>query len=261
MNFDFEKYQGSGNDFIIVNDRTKGFPDKQVSLIKALCDRHFGIGADGLILVRNSELSDFKMIYFNSDGHPSSLCGNGSRCVYAFSNKHGIVGTEGSFETSDGIHKASISSDGWVCLEMRDVLKIEQKDSAIFLDTGSPHHVECVDHVSAVNVKEQGAAIRYSAPYFEAGSNVNFIEKVNQNEFNIRTYERGVEGETLACGTGAVAAAIVVHYTGLTSSNKLKINALGGLLEVSFTHEAGQYKNIQLKGAAAFVFSGNFSEK
>lgn len=130
---------------------------------------------------------------------------------------------------------------------------------AIFMDTGSPHHIEFVDEVSAVDVKVQGAAIRYGAPYFEAGSNANFVEKVNENEFNIRTYERGVEDETLACGTGAVAAAIAVHFSELTPLNIVNINALGGRLQVSFTPDSGQYKNIQLTGPAVFVFSGNLN--
>ena len=261
MKFDFEKYQGAGNDFIIVDDRNESFPLKKASAIQKLCDRNFGIGADGLILVRDSDRSDFKMLYFNADGHPGSLCGNGSRCVYAFAHKYGIVGNEGTFEASDGLHKASISDDGLICLDMGDVHQIEKQDSAIFLNTGSPHHVECVEKVSEINVKEQGALIRYGAPYFEAGTNVNFVEKVNTEEFNIRTYERGVEDETLACGTGAVAAAIGVHYWGLTPSSSIKINALGGPLQVSFATDALHYKNIQLKGPAVFVFSGNYTSK
>ena len=258
MNFQFEKYQGVGNDFIIVDDRKENFPDKEISLIKKLCDRHFGIGADGLILLRDSEQSDFKMLYFNSDGNPSSLCGNGSRCVFAFAKKHQIVGNQGIFETSVGKHKATITSEYLICIEFGDVLEIERRGSTIFMDTGSPHHIEFVKDVSAVNVIEQGAAIRYGAPYFKAGSNVNFVEKIDEKEFNIRTYERGVEDETLACGTGAVAAAIAIHFSGLTSLNIVNINTLGGLLQVKFTHDLGQYKNIQLIGPAAFVFSGNF---
>ena len=259
MNFQFEKYQGAGNDFIILDDREDSFPDQDHSLIQKLCDRHFGIGADGLILLRDSSRSDFKMLYFNANGHPSSLCGNGSRCVFAFAKKHKIVSNQGTFETSDGTHKGSITPDDLICIEMGDVLKIEKRDMAIFMDTGSPHHIEFVDEVSAVDVKVQGAAIRYGAPYFEAGSNANFVEKVNENEFNIRTYERGVEDETLACGTGAVAAAIAVHFSELTPLNVVKINALGGRLQVSFTPDSGQYKNIQLTGPAVFVFSGNLN--
>ena len=259
MNFLFEKYQGAGNDFIILDDRQESFPDHDYNLVKNICDRHYGIGADGLILLRDSKRSDFKMLYFNANGHLSSLCGNGSRCLFAFAKKYQIVDNQGTFETSDGIIKGSVTSNDLICIEMGDVLKIEKRDSAIFMDTGSPHHVEFVDQVSSVDVKSQGAAIRYGAPYFETGSNVNFVEKVNENEFNIRTYERGIEDETLACGTGAVAAAISVHFSKLTSLNFLKINALGGSLQVSFTQNLGQYKNIKLTGPAVFVFSGNLN--
>ncbi len=258
MNFQFDKYQGVGNDFIIVDDRNENFPEKEISMIKKLCDRNFGIGADGFILLRDSEESDFKMLYFNSDGNPSTLCGNGSRCVFAFAKKHQIVGNQGIFETSVGKHKAAFTSDSLICVEISNVLEIERRGSGIFIDTGSPHHIEFVKDVSAVNVLEQGAAIRYGAPYFKAGSNANFVEKINQKELNIRTYERGVENETLACGTGAVAAAIAIHFSGLTSSNIVNINTLGGRLQVTFTHDLGKYKNIQLIGPASFVFSGNF---
>lgn len=259
MNFQFEKYQGAGNDFIIIDDRKEYFPDKEITLIQKLCDRNFGIGADGLILLRDSERLDFKMLYFNADGYPSSLCGNGSRCVFAFAKKHKIIKDQGTFETLDGIYNATSSHNGLICIEMGDVLEIEKRGNAIFMDTGSPHHIEFIDKVSAIDVKEKGAAIRYGAPYFEAGSNANFVEKVNENEFYIRTYERGVEDETLACGTGAVAAAIAAHFLGLTTKNVIGITALGGRLQVSFTHDSGQYKNIRLIGPAAFVFSGNFS--
>jgi len=259
MDFQFEKYQGAGNDFIIIDDRKENFPDQDHSLIQKHCDRHFGIGADGLILVRDSDRSDFKMLYFNADGHPSSLCGNGSRCVFAFANKHQMIGNEGTFETSDGIHRGSLTPDDFICIEMGDVLTIEKRGSAIFMDTGSPHHIEFVDQVSAIDVKTQGAAIRYGAPYFETGSNANFVEKVNEKEFNIRTYERGVEDETLACGTGAVAAAIGAHFSGQTPLDMVNINALGGCLQVSFTPDSGQYKNILLIGPATYVFSGNLT--
>jgi diaminopimelate epimerase len=259
MDFQFEKYQGAGNDFIIIDDRKENFPDQDHSLIQKHCDRHFGIGADGLILVRDSDRSDFKMLYFNADGHPSSLCGNGSRCVFAFANKHQMIGNEGTFETSDGIHRGSLTPDDLICIEMGDLLTIEKRGSAIFMDTGSPHHIEFVDQVSAIDVKTQGAAIRYGAPYFETGSNANFVEKVNEKEFNIRTYERGVEDETLACGTGAVAAAIGAHFSGQTPLDMVNINALGGCLQVSFTPDSGQYKNILLIGPATYVFSGNLT--
>ncbi len=258
MNFQFDKYQGAGNDFIILEDRSAQFPDQQFDQIQKLCDRHFGIGSDGLILLRASDRADFKMLYFNSDGRPSSLCGNGSRCVYAFAHQHGWVGAEGSFETSDGLHKASLTAEGGVCIHMRDVDRLEERGDALFLDTGSPHHIEFVDEVASINVKEKGRVIRYGAPYLEEGSNVNFVEQLSPDTFKIRTYERGVEDETLACGTGAVAVAIAAYHHQLTSINVLNIHAEGGILKVSFISDAGQYKNIQLEGPATFVFSGNF---
>tara|TARA_Y200000002_G_scaffold272599_1_gene227052 strand:+ start:226 stop:1011 length:786 start_codon:yes stop_codon:yes gene_type:complete len=261
MNFNFDKYHGAGNDFVIIDDREETFPDKETGLIQKICDRHFGIGADGFILMRTSYRSNFKMLYFNSDGKPSSLCGNGSRCVYAFAQKQSVVGSEGTFETLDGIYNASINDDHLVSIHMGDVSDIEKRDTSVFLDTGSPHHIEFVDDVAEVNVKERGAAIRYGSPYFEVGSNANFVEKLNEREFKIRTYERGVEYETLACGTGAVAAAIAAHSNGLTSVNVLSIHALGGELQVSFTIDAGRYKNIHLTGPADFVYSGNISLK
>ena len=261
MNFNFEKYQGAGNDFVIIDDREETFPDKECDLIQKICDRHFGIGADGFILMRTSDHSNFKMLYFNSDGQPTSLCGNGSRCIYAFAQKRGIVGSEGTFETSGGIHKASRKDGHLVSIHFGDISDIEKRDTSVFLDTGSPHHIEFVKDVADINVKERGAFIRYGAPYFELGSNANFVEKLNEKEFKIRTYERGVENETLACGTGAVAAAIAVHFTELTSMDILIIHALGGELQVSFIADSGKYKNIHLTGPADFVFSGNFTLK
>ena len=261
MNFNFEKYQGAGNDFVIIDDREETFPNKETDLIQKICDRHFGIGADGFILMRTSDLSNFKMLYFNSDGQPSSFCGNGSRCLYAFAQKHSVVGSEGTFETLDGIHKASRKDDHLISIQMEDISDIEKSDTSVFLDTGSPHHIEFVDDVSKVNVKQRGAAIRYGYPYFKAGSNANFVQKLNKKKFKIRTYERGIENETLACGTGAVAAAIAAHFTELTSMDTIIIHAVGGELQVSFVVESGIYKNIHLTGPADFVFSGNFSLK
>lgn len=257
MNFQFDKYQGAGNDFIILEDRAAQFPDRQFDQIQKLCDRHFGIGADGLILLRTSERADFKMLYFNADGRPSSLCGNGSRCVYAFAHQHGWVGAEGTFETSDGLHKASLTDEGWVCVHMGEVNGIEERGDALFLDTGSPHHLEFVEELASIDVKQKGRAIRYGAPYFEEGSNVNFVQQLAPDTFKIRTYERGVEDETLACGTGAVAAAIAAYHRQLTSLNIVNIDAAGGKLKVSFSPQAGKYKDIQLEGPATFVFSGN----
>ena len=257
MDFQFEKYQGSGNDFIILDDRRENFPHKDHTLIQNLCDRHYGIGADGLILLRYSLDSDFKMLYFNSDGYPGSLCANGCRCVFAFAKKHQIVGDQGSFEAFDGIHNGIIITSNQISIDMGDVKEIKKIGKDLFMDTGSPHHIVFVDGLSDLDDKTLGKAIRYGEPYFHEGSNANFVQKLNQTEFNIRTYERGVEEETLACGTGAVAAAIAAHFSGFSFSDTICINTLGGLLQVSFNHDSGHYKNIKLTGPAVFVFSGN----
>jgi diaminopimelate epimerase len=259
MEFQFDKYEGAGNDFIILEDLDSRFPEGDSEWIHRLCDRHFGIGADGLILVRTSDRSDFRMLYYNSDGRPSTLCGNGGRCVFAFAHDHNLVGAEGTFEASDGIHRATMLPDGSICLEMSNVKLVQKREKALFLDTGSPHHVEWVEAVDSVDVQQRGAAIRYGAPYFDVGSNVNFVQQIGPVDFKIRTYERGVEGETLACGTGAVAAAIAAHFHGLATHTTLNIHALGGKLMVSFTLAEGMYQNVQLTGAARCVFSGNFS--
>ena len=256
MDFQFDKYQGAGNDFIILDDRAKKFPSNDHDRIKWLCNRNFGIGADGLILVRDSEIADFKMVYFNANGLEGSLCGNGSRCAVAFCRLHDTVGLKITFEASDGFHDAAIDQEGLVSLEMKDVVSIKNNGSYLFIDTGSPHHLEFVSDVMAVNVKIKGAKIRYGAPYFESGSNVNFIEKISEENFKIRTYERGVEQETLACGTGAIAAAIGVHSSGQTKFNGINIHALGGILRVEFSVKSGHYKNLKLIGPAEQVFSG-----
>ena len=256
MDFQFDKYQGAGNDFIILDDRTQKFHRDDHDRIKWLCNRNFGIGADGLILIRDSEKTDFKMVYFNANGRLGSLCGNGSRCAVAFCRANEIVDLKTTFEASDGLHKAVVYQEGLVCLEMNDVALITNNGDSLFIDTGSPHHLEFVSDVLAVNVKKKGAEIRYGAPYFEAGSNVNFIEKTNEEDFKIRTYERGVEDETLACGTGAIAAAIGVHSSGQTKLNGINIHALGGVLRVEFFSNSDQYENVKLIGPAVQVFSG-----
>ena len=256
MDFQFDKYQGAGNDFIILDDRTQKFPSNDYDRIKWLCNRNFGIGADGFILIRASEKVDFKMVYFNANGRGGSLCGNGSRCAVAFCRANDIIGLNTTFEARDGLLKAVIDQEGLVCLEMNDIDSITNNGDSMFIDTGSPHHLEFVSDVLAVNVKTKGAKIRHAAPYFEAGSNVNFIEKINEEDFKIRTYERGIEDETLACGTGAIAAAIGAHSSGQTKLYGINIHALGGVLRVEFSTNSDQYQNVKLIGPAVQVFSG-----
>jgi diaminopimelate epimerase len=201
------------------------------------------------------------MSYFNADGNPGSLCGNGGRCAFAFARSLNIVKNKGIFEAVDGLHFAFMKKNNLVSIDMNDVVNFTKNGDSLFLDTGSPHHLELVDDISKIDVKEQGAAIRYGEPYLDYGTNVNYIEMLNENTLKIRTYERGVEEETLACGTGAVAAAVGVHYLGLTLSNCINIHALGGVLKIVFTPSPDLYSEIKLIGPAEFIFSGNFEIK
>ena len=256
MEINFDKYEGTGNDFVMIDNRNDFFPKNDVNLIAHLCDRRFGIGADGLILLENDSESDFKMVYYNSDGNQSTMCGNGGRCLVAFAKKLQIIDNSTSFMAVDGIHHASISGDNSVSLQMKDVDFVNSQSNYTFLDTGSPHHIEVVSSISSLDVKSQGAAIRFSDLYGSAGANVNFVEQISEDTFSIRTYERGVEDETLSCGTGATAAAIAMNYIGKTNSNSIKINVQGGKLEVSFDKKDSHFSNVFLKGPASFVFHG-----
>ena len=256
MEINFYKYEGTGNDFVMIDNRNNFFPKSDVKLIAHLCDRRFGIGADGLILLENDSESDFKMVYFNSDGNQSTMCGNGGRCLVAFAKKLQIIDYSASFIAIDGLHHATVSDVGIVSLQMKDVDSVNSQPNYTFLDTGSPHHVEVVSAISNLDIKSQGAAIRYSRLYGSAGANVNFVQQINEAAYSIRTYERGVEDETLSCGTGATAVAIAMNYIGKTNLNTIKINVQGGKLEVSFDKKDSHYSNVFLKGPATFVFQG-----
>lgn len=258
MKLEFHKYQGTGNDFIMIDNRSLFFPKNDVELINKLCNRRFGIGADGLILLEPSENEDFTMIYFNADGKEGSMCGNGGRCLVAFAKQLNIISIKTTFDAVDGLHFATIEN-GIVSLKMIDVDEIKVEDSYTFLNTGSPHHIEFNRNIKDIDIQEKGAKIRYGAPYFEEGTNVNFAEQTNSNSFKVRTYERGVENETLACGTGVTAVAIAANKINKTSENTIKLEVLGGNLEVSFEKEGEHYKNVFLKGPAEFVFTGNIS--
>lgn len=239
----------------MIDNRSLNFR-AETEIISKLCDRHFGIGADGLILLQNSENAEFEMVYYNSDGRIGSMCGNGGRCTVSFAKNLGIIGDKTFFLATDGYHQAEINND-IIRLEMRPVSEIKKFDNHLFLNTGSPHHIEFVDDVKLVDVKTEGAKIRYGAPYFEEGSNVNFVQILNGNSIRIRTYERGVEDETLACGTGVTAAAIAAFESGAINTNEVNVSAVGGDLKVSFSKtEDGTYQNIWLSGPAEFVFKG-----
>ena len=261
MEITFYKYEGTGNDFVMIDNREGTFLKENRKRVAHLCDRRFGIGGDGLILLENDEATDFKMVYFNSDGNQSSMCGNGGRCIVAFAAQLGIIKRETTFSAVDGLHYATISDDGIVALQMKDVDTIAVHSDSIFLDTGSPHHVQLVSDLDTVAVKEQGATIRYSDRYGAAGSNVNFVKQKEANTFSIRTYERGVEDETLSCGTGATAVAIAMKVIGKTHANKIQVEVMGGKLEVVFTPLEGRFVDVFLKGPATFVFKGTIGVK
>lgn len=256
MTIQFFKYQGTGNDFIMIDNRQDIFSKNNTKLIKLLCDRRFGIGADGLILLENDKISDFKMVYYNSDGNESSMCGNGGRCIVAFAKQLNVIENETTFIAVDGEHYAKISVDGTVSLQMKNVDEIKRASDYVFLNTGSPHHITLVEDVKSIPVKEIGSQIRYSDLYGKAGSNVNFVEAISDTLFAVRTYERGVEDETLSCGTGVTAAAIAMNAIGKTTSNEISLLVEGGELKVTFNKEGNNYIDVFLIGPATFVFEG-----
>ena len=267
MQIEFFKYQGAGNDFIMIDDRKLQFPGS-VELVNHLCDRRFGIGADGLILLRNYPDFDFEMVYFNSDGKPASMCGNGGRCTAAFAKQLGITGEEYNFMAVDGEHKAFFK-DGLVSLQMKNVDQISKRGSDVVLDTGSPHYIRFVDQLKDLEVVDLAKEIRYNPEFKEKGINVNFVSvnKATANHISLRTYERGVEDETLACGTGVVASAIAyIHETNkhknVPVNNHIKVSALGGELEVDFDYDPQNlYTSIWLTGPAEMVFEGEYNHQ
>jgi len=255
----FNKYQGTGNDFVILDQRKQQIIDPlDQKLIAFLCDRRFGIGADGLILLEESVDYDFKMVYFNSDGKQSTMCGNGGRCIVHLAWTLGMFDKKTEFEAVDGMHKAEILKNGEVSLQMRDVSKIiKLKNGHYELNTGSPHFVKFCDKMP-VDIKNSGAEIRYSDQYSQDGINVNFVVVMDESSLNINTYERGVEDETLSCGTGVTAAALAFATARqLIGKNEINVHTKGGRLSVSFvmTNKNECYE-IWLTGPAVKVFSG-----
>jgi diaminopimelate epimerase len=262
LKFTFYKYQGTGNDFIMVDNRELFFGNPGTATVANLCDRRFGIGADGLILLENDAEHDFKMVYYNSDGNESSMCGNGGRCLVKFASKLGLVNRKVVFTAVDGLHEAVINEDGWVSLKMKDVNEVirDADGSACFLDTGSPHYIKEVGAISEFDVFNEGKSIRYSDRFREQGTNVNFIEKIGE-ELWVRTYERGVENETFSCGTGVTAAALAHYSKQLDGPGKepvvYNIQTLGGALRVRFVPGANNtFSDIWLEGPAEMVFEG-----
>ncbi len=254
----FTKMQGTGNDFIMLDQ----FASEQIELskeqIRFLCDRKFGIGADGLIILRDSETSEFEMIYYNADGLLSTMCGNGGRCIVKLAYDNRYIDENTYFHAPDGTHKASIESD-IISLHMKDVDTVTSVNDCYILNSGSPHYVKFVNDLDFLDVHFEGAKIRNSEAFKKDGINVNFIEILNDNEFKVRTYERGVEAETLSCGTGVTAAAIAAHVKTGRLTNKWNIITKGGPLKVEFNANGDNFSKIILIGLAETVFEGKIS--
>jgi diaminopimelate epimerase len=257
MKIAFYKYQGTGNDFILIDNRNSEFNQLTLKEIEKLCNRKFGIGADGLMLLNAHQDFDFEMRYYNSDGNESSMCGNGGRCIVKFANDLGMVKKSCRFIAIDGIHVAEIDEKGWVKLGMKEVSGIGYFNEYPVLDTGSPHVVVITENLEAIDVKTAGSNIRYNDFFMPKGINVNFVKRMADDEIFVRTYERGVEDETLSCGTGVTAAALSFrqHDLGL---HQIKISTPGGALHVVFEKTNEQtFKNIFLYGPAEMVFKGD----
>lgn len=255
MHQEFYKYQGTGNDFVIIDDRENLFDRTNDELINKLCDRRFGIGGDGLMLLGSKPGYDFEMVYFNADGHPGSMCGNGGRALVQFAQDLGVIKDKCHFIASDGKHEAFFK-DGLVNLHMKDVSEVEKQPENYFLDTGSPHYVGFVkESLTHFDILGNGKQVRHSDRFSPSGTNVNFVEILGSKKIRVRTFERGVEDETLSCGTGVTACAIATYLKeGMESPIKIKVE--GGELAVSFTETETGFKDIYLIGPAIRVFKG-----
>ncbi len=256
MNIHFYKYQGTGNDFVILDNRNGAYNSLTTSQIEHLCDRRFGIGADGLMMLENDPAYDFRMKYYNSDGREGSMCGNGGRCLTAFARDMGVGKKEVRFIAVDGPHEASFRDNGWVNLKMQDVDWMEVGNMYFFLNTGSPHFVKFVTDVQEVDVYTQGREIRYNERFAAEGTNVNFVQELDNGIF-VRTYERGVEDETYSCGTGVTAAALT-SAPAEEGDYTIPVETIGGQLEVRLTRTGERsFSGIWLCGPATPVFEGN----
>jgi diaminopimelate epimerase len=258
MKIDFFKYQGTGNDFVILDNRKKDYNSLTASHIRHICDRRFGIGSDGLMLLNLKDGFDFEMKYYNADGRESSMCGNGGRCLVRFAYELGIHKGVYHFIASDGTHEAEIDTDETVSLKMQDVNRVSKFHGDFLLNTGSPHYVKMVTDVMNVDVFKKGRDIRYSKDFEQDGINVNFVEILSDDDkILVRTYERGVEDETWSCGTGVTAAALVCYHNE-NGFNDVQVKTLGGTLTVEFDRvDDNHYNNIWLSGPADKVFEGS----
>ncbi|MES2780582.1 MAG: diaminopimelate epimerase [Bacteroidota bacterium] len=262
----FYKYQGTGNDFIMIDDRQLQFPVTNQAYVAQLCDRRFGIGADGLILLQPHTELGFFMKYYNADGNESSMCGNGGRCIAAFSAQLGVASETTKFMAVDGPHDAIIGTleknSRFVKLKMKAVDAVDKRMSNTFvLNTGSPHYVQfSEDNLLEMDVVMEAKKIRYNDEFAAQGINVNFISVTGDTSIAIRTYERGVEDETLSCGTGVTAAAISLCLLKKLPSGHyiISVKVMGGDLKVSYDYDENthSFSNIWLQGPATFVYEG-----
>ena len=250
----FYKYQGTGNDFVMIDNRGRNFKN-DTKLINRLCDRKFGVGADGLICLEDSDKADFKMVYFNADGNESTMCGNGGRCIVAFAKYLGLIQDYCVFVAADGLHPAHIDDRYTVELKMNDVQDIETYQTDFILDTGSPHYVTFVEDLNSIDTATSGRYIRNSKDFLENGINVNFAE-VKDDIIAMSTYERGVEDETLSCGTGVTAVALSASYSNLVKGSVVEVKTKGGMLKVKFERTNTGFENIYLIGPTMQVFKG-----
>ncbi len=256
MKIEFHKYQGTGNDFILLDNRSKTYDQLTEKQVALMCNRRFGIGADGLILLNLKEGFDLEMKYYNADGAEGSMCGNGGRCMIKFVASLGIRKNNYHFLAVDGEHEAEIDTNGLVRLKMANVNKVEVHSNYFILNTGSPHYVKYIKDIMKMDVKNSGRMIRYSPAFEKDGINVNFVESMDDDKIYVRTYERGVEDETLSCGTGVTASALIAAHND-NGFNRVEVKTPGGNLSVEFDKvDDNHFENIWLNGPANFVFKG-----
>ena len=259
MKISFSKYQGTGNDFVMLDNLNGQYDSLTIPQIQLICDRRFGVGSDGLIKINSHNSSDFEVEYFNSDGS-KSFCGNGARCSVAFAETLGVNVSDTSFLGIDGLHKASKNQDV-ISLEMGDVSEIRKIENDFVIYTGSPHYIRFIDAINDLDIVQFGKQVRYSEEFKNDGINVNLVEIVDANNLIVNTYERGVEDETLSCGTGVTACVLAFAYqTQLLGEHKVSVKVKGGNLSVFFNQETlGKFTTIHLIGPGQFVFSGEIN--
>ena len=256
MTIRFQKYQATGNDFIMLDNRASEYSKLDNAQVAQLCHRKFGIGADGLILISESDSVDFIMTYYNADGGIGSFCGNGSRAAVRFASTLGLITKSGYFEAYDGIHETEIGSE-WIKIRMADVQNGRNILDGTFIDTGSPHYVETCNNLDQFDVVVKGRSVRHNKVFEPSGTNVNFVEQLGKESIYVRTFERGVEDETLSCGTGVTASALAMVIG--DGTHTVKVITPGGNLRVSFERINDQNQNIWLEGPAQMTFEGEIS--